>query len=171
MLKEKLKDHEEASLGGPTIPAAAATYARKAFIVHGHDISCRDAVELFLNKLKFDYVILNQHANEGRTIIEKIEAHSEVGFAIVLLTPDDKCEIDGQLEERARQNVVWEYGYFVGRLSRRRVCVLKRENVKIPSDLEGIGWIGFDSSDQWQIGLAKELKSVGYDIDMNKVIG
>ncbi len=89
----------------------------------------------------------------------------------MLLTPDDKCEIDGQLEERARQNVVWEYGYFVGRLSRKHVCVLKRENVKIPSDLEGIGSIGFDSSDQWQIGLAKELKSVGYDIDMNKVIG
>jgi hypothetical protein len=114
------------------------------------------------------HLILNELANAGRTLIEKIEAHSGVGFAIILLTPDDKCEIEGQLEGRARQNVIWEYGYFVGLLGRERVCVLKRDEVKIPSDLEGIGWTSFDASGKWKIELARELKSAAYSIDMNK---
>ena len=167
MLKERIED--SASDDTP-ITSEPAAYARKAFIVHGHDLACRKDVELFLRKLDFDYVVLNEQPNSGRTVIEKIEQHSDVGFAIVLLTPDDPCQSGAENEMRARQNVMWEYGYFVGRLGRSRVCVLKKGNVKIPSDLEGIGWTGFDETGKWQVELARELRGADYSIDMNKII-
>lgn len=171
MLNEKLDDDDHRNTVSEETVQNAPAYARKAFIIHGHDTGCLTQVELFLSKIAFDYVVLNQQPNSGRTVIEKIEAHSDVGFAIVLLTPDDQCQQGTQVEMRARQNVLWEYGYFVGRLGRARVCVLKRDNVKIPSDLEGIGWTGLDAADGWKIELARELKGAGYSIDMNKVVG
>jgi predicted nucleotide-binding protein len=167
MLEERLEDLIAA---GESVRPKAADYARKAFIVHGHDIDCRNEVELFLRKLNFDYIILNQQPNSGRTVIEKIEQHSDVGFAIILLTPDDTCQSGEEVEMRARQNVMWEYGYFVGRLNRARVCVLKKGDVKIPSDLEGIGWTSFDAIGGWHVELARELRGAGYSIDMNQVI-
>jgi hypothetical protein len=101
---------------------ASEPAARKAFIVHGRDDGAREAVARYVEKLGFEAIILHEQANQGRTIIEKIEAHRDVGFAVVLLTPDDVGSIKGEaLQPRARQNVLLELGYFVGRLGRSRV--------------------------------------------------
>ena len=97
------------------LPARTGPAARKIFIVHGHDEGAREAVARYVEKLKFEPIILHEQASRGRTVIEKIEAHSDVGFAVVLLTPDDFGGEKGeQPKDRARQNVVLELGYFVG---------------------------------------------------------
>jgi hypothetical protein len=112
---------------------------RKVFIVHGHDDGAREAVARFLERLGFEAIILHERANQGRTVIEKVEAHGDVGFAVVLLTPDDEGCVKGDtLVPRARQNVILELGYFIGRLGRKRVCALKRGDVEIPSDFGGV---------------------------------
>lgn len=74
--------------------------------------------------------------------IEKLEKYSDVEFAVILLTGDDRCDAgrrraDGH-ESRARQNVVLELGYFLGRLGRNRVCILYEKGVEIPSDVKGV---------------------------------
>ena len=61
----------------------------KVFIVHGHDEGMREAVARFLERIGFEAIILHEQANQGRTVIEKIVTHGDVGFAVVLLTPDD----------------------------------------------------------------------------------
>lgn len=114
------------------LPARTEPAARKIFIVHGHDEGAREAVARYVERLGFEPIILHEQASQGRTIIEKIEAHSDVGFAIVLLTPDDFGGRKGEeAKDRARQNVLLELGYFVGRLGRARVCALKRGELEV----------------------------------------
>jgi predicted nucleotide-binding protein len=102
-----------------SLTAKPAPAARKVFNVHGHDEGVREAVARFMEKIGFEAVILHEKANQGRTVIEKVEAHTDVGFAIVLLTPDDEgCVKGGTLAARVRQNVLLELRYFLGKLTR-----------------------------------------------------
>lgn len=156
---------------GSVQPKLTMPFSNKVFIVHGHDGEAREAVARFLEKIGFEAIILHEQANRGRTVIEKVEAHGEVGFAVVLLTPDDEgCAKGGQPEPRARQNVLLELGYFIGRLGRDRVCALKRGELEIPSDFAGVVWETMDNSNGWKLALARELQAAGHDVDLNKAV-
>jgi predicted nucleotide-binding protein len=163
---KKNTDTAEATL----LPARSAPAARKVFVVHGHDEGAREAVARFLERIGFEAIILHEQATQGRTVIEKIEAHGDVGFAVVLLTPDDVGSIKGgDLQPRSRQNVLLELGYFVGRLGRSRVCALKRGDVEIPSDFGGVVYEPFDDAGGWKLALGRELKAAGFEVDWNKI--
>lgn len=145
--------------------------SNKIFIVHGHDDGARESVARFLERQGFDAIILHEQANQGRTVIEKVEANSDVGFAVVLLTPDDEgCIKGGTAEPRARQNVLLELGYFIGRLGRNKVCALKKGDLEIPSDFAGVVWEKMDNAGAWKQALGRELEAAGYQIDWNKVM-
>lgn len=146
-------------------------FSRKVFIVHGHDDGARETVARFLERIGLEAIILHEQANQGRTVIEKVIANSDVGFAVVLLTPDDEgCAKGGTPEPRARQNVLLELGYFIGRLGREKVCALKRGLLEIPSDFAGVVWEPMDSAGGWKQALARELEAAGHSIDWNKVM-
>jgi predicted nucleotide-binding protein len=152
-------------------PTAQVPLGSKVFIVHGHAGAPREAVARFLGRLDLEPVILHEQANQGKTIIEKFETHADVGFAVILLTPDDVGGPSAsELHPRARQNVILELGYFIGRLTRAKVCALKVGDLELPSDILGIAWTPFDPHGAWQLALAKELKTVGYNIDLNKIM-
>jgi len=143
------------------------------FIVHGHDNETRESVARFIEKLGLNARILHEMPNIGRTLIEKFEDYSNVGFAVVLLTPDDLGTSEDKREElkpRARQNVIFELGFFVGKLGRERVCVLYKENVEIPSDYEGILYVKMDKGDGWKAKLAREMNEVGIEINPVKML-
>jgi predicted nucleotide-binding protein len=138
------------------------------------DIVCSGVTGRTLKSLRagLEAIILHEQANKGMTIIEKIEANTDVGFAIVLYTSDDKGSSSdgaarGELKGRARQNVVFEHGYLMAKLSRERVVPLVSSIVELPSDISGVVYV--DGSN-WEIDIAREMKSVGYDIDLNKMI-
>ena len=160
------------SVAGPSPHARRLQVStNKVFIVHGHDGEAREAVARFLERLGFEAVILHERANRGRTIIEKVEANSDVSFAIVLLTPDDEgCARGASPEPRARQNVLLELGYFIGLLGRDRVCALKRGELVIPSDFAGVVWENMDASNGWKQALGRELEAAGHSIDWNLVM-
>lgn len=144
---------------------------RQIFVVHGHDVGAREAVARFLEKCAFEAIVLHEKPNQGKTIIEKFEANAKVGFAVILLTPDDEAALpSGTPCRRARQNVILELGYFIGRLGRDRVCALKSGAVDLPSDILGVAWTDFDSGGAWKQALARELKAAGYEIDWNIVM-
>lgn len=147
-------------------------YPRRIFIVHGHDGEARESVARFLEGLAFEVIILHEQANRGRTVIEKFEEHADVGFAVVLLTPDDvgSAATDGATKSRARQNVILELGYFLGRLSRERVVALRKGDVEIPSDILGVVYTPLDEAGAWRLALARELHAADYEIDWNVVM-
>lgn len=145
--------------------------SNRVFVVHGHDEGARELVARFIERLGLDAVILHERANRGMTIIEKIEANSDVGFAVVLLTADDVGgQRDGTMNPRARQNVLLELGYFLGKLGRGRVCALKRNEVEIPSDFAGVVWEQLDDGGGWRQRLVQELVAVGYDVDIRRAM-
>jgi hypothetical protein len=148
----------------------------EVFIVHGHDIAAREAVARFLMKLEIEPIILDEEPNAGRNIIEKLEeafAEGLEGFAVVIMTPDDIGAVKDHPEApkpRARQNVIMELGYFIGFLGRDRVCALYRAGVELPSDYHGVVYVPLDEAGAWQMGLARELKAAGFDVDLNKAL-
>jgi predicted nucleotide-binding protein len=144
----------------------------KVFIVHGHDETARLKLEAFLKNVGLEPVVLFRQADEGNTIIEKFEKYSNVGFAIVLYTycDDGKGKNESDYKKRARQNVVFEHGYMIAKLGRNRVCALRKGDIEIPSDYQGVIFKTMDESGGWQMELAKELKAAGYSVDMNLLL-
>ncbi len=151
-------------------PAGSGS-GREVFVVHGHDHATKDKVARYLEKLKLKPIILHEQPNAGKTLIEKFEHHAEVGFAVVLLTPDDEASPVGQSSKttRARQNVILELGYFLGKLGRHRVCALHTQGVELPSDINGVVYVPL-SDGSWTMLLARELKHAGLEIDMNDAL-
>lgn len=144
----------------------------RVFIVHGHDEGPREMVARFITDLGLQPIILHEQVNQGKTVAEKLDMFGNVGYAVVLLTPDDMGRRASEPNEspRARQNVVLELGYFLGRLGRERVTALKKGDVEIPSDYLGVVYTRFDEGGAWRLKLAQELRSTGYQIDLNRVI-
>jgi predicted nucleotide-binding protein len=147
----------------------------RVFLVHGHNESIRETVARFLEKLKLTPVILHEQPNKGRTIIEKFIDYSDVAFAVVLLTADDRGAATTVVNEqlltpRARQNVILELGFFLGKLGREQVCSLYEDGVEIPSDYQGVLFLKLDKDGAWRLRLAKELKEAGLPIDLNDAI-
>jgi predicted nucleotide-binding protein len=148
--------------------------SNKIFVVHGHDHTLKTEVETFLYDIGLDPVVLHRKPDEGATVIEKFEKHSDVGYAFILLTPDevayaideeDKEDEKREKEKRARPNVIFEFGYFVGKLSRKRVCCLYKGDVTLPSDLSGLVYKKLDGPlESQKFSLVKELKAAGYQI-------
>lgn len=130
-------------------------------------------VARFLQQLKLEPVILAEQANRGKTIIEKFEGHGQVRFAVALLTPDDTGSLGSDVNTplpRARQNVIFELGFFIGCLGRNGVCALTKGEVEIPSDYSGVAYISMDDKDVWKLPLVKELKAAGIEVDANLAV-
>lgn len=165
--------------------------SRKVFIVHGRDSKPVTELKTMLSEFGLEPIILHEQPSASRTIAEKIEKYSGVGYAFVLLTPDDVgCLREKYLkviseavntqwhdvldfalmqnlakivQQRARQNVVLEFGYFMGQLGRDNVCCLYKGDIELPSDMQGIVYIPFEESvHECRTKVIKELREAGY---------
>ena len=152
----------------------AGNDSKSVFLIHGHDSATRETVARTLEQLGLEPIILDEQSSGGRTIIEKLERHSSVSFAVVLLTKDDvggKADDDAAgMKPRARQNVVFEFGYFIGQLGRERVCPLVEEGLEQPSDAHGVVYIPLDEQGGWRIRLSRELADAGFNVDANRLL-
>ncbi len=140
----------------------------KVFIVHGHDGELKEVVARVIERQGIKPIILSEQVNRGATIIEKIEANSDVNGAICLFTSDDLGrEKNEEIEKvRARQNVVFEAGYFIGKLGRENTILISDRDIELPSDLQGVV---YSDRGEWKFQVLKELRAMGYCIDYNKI--
>ncbi|EWC91521.1 TIR domain-containing protein [Porphyromonas catoniae] len=169
LLQEATPQPEAPTVTKPKAPMDKS----KVFIVHGHDEAARLAVAGFIEKLDLEAIILDEQASSGRTIIEKIEANTNVGFGIVLYTPCDlgtSQKKGEQLKPRARQNVVFEHGYLIGKIGRKNVCALVKGDIEKPTDISGVVYIPMDEGGGWKLAVGKELQACGYEFDPNKLL-
>lgn len=164
--------------GASLVPMAeAAAPNKKVFVVYGHDTTARDQLEAMLRRWGLEPLILDQLPSEGQTIIEKLMSYTaDVGFAVVLATPDDeghKANRDDEKSYRARQNVVLELGMLLAKLGRQKVAILLKQSDRMerPSDIQGLIYIPFkdDLTKDAGVNLAKEMAAQGYDIDIKRL--
>jgi predicted nucleotide-binding protein len=174
-----------------------APLSKNIFIVHGRDHKPMKELKTMLKEFGLKPIILHEQPSGSRTIVEKLEKYSDVGYAFVILTPDDRgcsksvirktseevshsyaqnqdlnkavrsllAERMKALEHRSRQNVILEFGYFIGKLGRDRVCCLYKGDVELPSDMHGIVYIPFkESVNEVKEKIIKELKAAGYEM-------
>ena len=172
------------ALSDGEIPAAPETagaeitsqpYSNKVFIVYGHDAAAREQLELLLRRLKLEPVVLQNLPAAGDTIIEKLEDNTNVTFACVLLTPDDEGHVRDKADKkrfRARQNVVLELGMFLSKLGRKRVAILHKGDIELPSDISGLLYIPFKTRvDEVKERLAADLQEAGFTINIKDLLG
>jgi CAP12/Pycsar effector protein, TIR domain len=149
----------------------ASRSSTTVFIVHGHSEGPKQQVARFLETGTNSVpIILHEQAKRGRAIIETLEEYAATAaFAIVLLTADDYGGLAGshQDQPRARQNVVFELGFFIGALGRSRVAVLYEEGVELPSDMNGILYTILDAQGAWKLSLGRELRAASFAVDLN----
>lgn len=175
-IRERIPLYDRSSAGPVSVPPSkrAAVESSKVFVVHGRNNELKETVARFLAQLDLQPIILHEQPSAGRTIIEKFEENSDACFAVVLLTPDDlgclALEKSDKLKSRARQNVIFEWGFFVASLGRRKACALVAEGLEIPSDMDGIVYIPLDQAGAWKMLLVREMKAGGVDIDANRAI-
>lgn len=149
-----------------TRPGEQGFNTSQVFIVHGHDELAKLEMADFIRSLNLEPIILHMQASSGRTIIEKIEHYSNVGFGVVLYTPCDVGSKAGALSGsyRARQNVVFEHGYLIGKLGRPRVSAIVKGAIETPNDISGVVYIALDEQGIWKEDLKREMRSVGYPV-------
>ncbi len=171
--KQKLPERDPFHLGEffTHEPTNSFATGRRVFLINGHNTSVKESVARFIERLNLEAIILHEQPNQGATIIEKFELNSDVAFAIALLTADDEGHEIGygdQPRKRARQNVIFEFGFFIGKLGRNRVCALVDGDLEIPSDYQGVVYISLDDAGNWKLNLLRELKASGLDVDANR---
>jgi len=168
------RSEEVPQLVDPEIPQSSApTATGPIFVVHGHArAALHETVRVLERGTRRDVIVLREQPNAGRTILEKFEDHAAgVAFAVVLLTGDDQGGIrsSNATHLRGRQNVVFELGFFFGKLGRDRVAVLLEEGVEQPSDIEGLVYITLDQPGAWKQALARELEAAGIPVDRSRI--
>ncbi|MCG7533535.1 nucleotide-binding protein [Pseudoalteromonas sp. OOF1S-7] len=163
----KWGSNQEPSFDPPVIPTPPGVFnTSQVFIVHGHDDIAKLEMSAFVSSLGLQPIILHQQASSGRTIIEKIEHYSNVGFGVVLYTP---CDIGSKVGDltgnyRARQNVVFEHGFLIGKLGRARVSAVVKGSVETPNDISGVVYVSMDHAGEWKQQLLVELRGAGYQV-------
>lgn len=169
--QQQVEDSQRLRVPDPlVIPPSGSTNGHfnnsQVFIVHGHDEISKLDIQNFILSIGLEPIVLHMQASSGMTIIEKIEHYSNVGFGIVLYTPCDVGSKVGDLTGRfrARQNVVFEHGYLIGKLGRPRVSALVRGEVETPNDISGVVYIGMDDPESWKEQLKVELRKAGYQL-------
>lgn len=143
------------------------------FVVHGHNHAALHlAVRVLERGTGRDVIVLHEQANSGRTVLEKFEQHAtSAAFAVVLLTADDEgAEVGSPSHrKRARQNVIFELGFFFGQLGRERVVVLVDGGVEQPSDISGLVYIPLDGAGAWKMALGRELAAASIPVDYQRM--
>ncbi len=165
-LKDYLSDEEDIDCNQSF---QSTVHSNKVFIIHGHDSALKNELARLIENQGISAIILSEQVNQGKTIIEKFEEYSEVGAAIALFTKDDfgRSKESEKDAPRARQNVVFETGFFMGKLRRDKIVIIAENGVELPSDLHGVV---YTDKEDWKTAVCRELKAMNYNIDLNKLL-
>jgi predicted nucleotide-binding protein len=160
----------EAGQTGARSYPSATPLTKKVFIVHGHDDTNWLWMRHILTEppykgLGLEPIVIREQAGQSKPILQKFEdAAAESSYAICIFTPDDFVHVrkDESRHDQARPNVIFETGWFVGRLGPSRVLILVKNGTQLHSDFDGVSKIPFAVSIEEQMAqINRELVAAG----------
>lgn len=89
---------------------------------------------------------------------------------LIYILDEGKDKNNNDLNKRARQNVIFEHGYLISKLGRDRVCALVKGEIETPGDISGVVYIPMDDGEGWQLKLAKDMRTAGCNINIDKLL-
>jgi predicted nucleotide-binding protein len=173
---EKFLSPTEKAMASAQHATSASDARRRVLVVCGNDSEMKQAITNALTKLMLVAVVICEEPSQGRKIVERFQDYADVGFAVVLLSPDDsvyvKDEPPTKRKLRPRQDVIFELGFLLGKLGKSNVLVFFKEcaNFEIPTDFEGLRVVAFDDRDSWKLALIRELTNCGYNVDAGRIL-
>ena len=173
---EKFLSPTEKAMASAQQATSASDARRRVFVVCGTDSEMKQAITNALTKLKLVPIVICEEPSQGKKIVERFADYQDIGFAVVLLSPDDsiyvKDESPTKRKLRPRQDVIFELGFLLGKLGKSSVLVFFREcaNFEIPTDFEGMKVTAFDDRDSWKLALLRELTNCGYSVDADRIL-
>jgi predicted nucleotide-binding protein len=172
---EKFLSLTEKTMAPPQQTMSSSDVRRRVFVVCGADNEMKQSVTNALTKLRLAPLVICEEPSQGRTIVERFQEYTDVGFAVALLSPDDSAYFKDETPKRKlrpRQDVIFELGFLLGKLGKSNVLVFFREcaNFEIPTDFEGIKVTAFDDRDSWRLALLRELTNCGYNVDADRIL-
>lgn len=169
-------DKKAVASGLSATSSSPVNMRRRIFVAHGSDDEMKQATVGALGKLGLAPVLMREQPSQGRKIVEAFADYADVSFAVVLLSPDDfvysKDDAPAKRKLRPAHDVVFELGFFLGRLGKDNVLVFYREleNFEALTDFEGVRFTAFDDRDSWKLSLIRELTACGYSVDADKLL-
>jgi predicted nucleotide-binding protein len=142
------------------------------FVVHGDLQPTVNTINAFMEDLNIQLQPLPAHPERAKGLVNSLEKNPDASFALVLLGHDDAVALRRSAADASagvRSGIVFELGYFVGRLGLKRVCVLYTGGTETFVSDHGIQFLPIDSGNGWQLQLARHLKRAGIEIDLNKL--
>lgn len=147
--------------------------SNQIFLINGSDPNMKLDVVQKLEMLDLDPIILDEKKDEELTIIDRINEFCNISFAVILLSPDEitypKEKTPNDAKYGPKQKVIFELGYFIGRLGKQNVVAIfkKNKSFQIPNDFVGIQWIEYKID--WYYKLIKILKECNFNVNTNKI--
>jgi predicted nucleotide-binding protein len=169
------KKSEQAPHAQPVVLAPSGT-PRRIMVVSGTDEIMKQTIIGALRKLGLAAVVMSEEPGQGKKIVDRFADYSDVGFALVLLSPDvygyPRGEEATKRERSPKQDVILMFGFLLGKLGKDKVLAFYREspNFAFPLEFEGVKFTALDDRDSWKRTLIRELTACGYAIDAERLL-
>ena len=163
----------ESASSGRTQPPENFTYKdlNQVLLIHGRDMEAAQAVASYIERLGLQVVRFNQPKDRQFDIFA-----AEVIFAVVLLTADDLVVSNSESDVakfHASPHVIYELGFFRGKLGYKRVCALFEndpdKSIELPTESFRVVYIPLDSIGNWKLSLAKQMQEAGIIINSGNI--
>ena len=149
---------------------------RRIFVVSGTDEIMKQTITGALRKLGLASIVISEEPGGSKKIIDRFADYKDVGFALVLLSPDvyvyPKGEEATKRERVPKQDVTLMFGFLLGKLGKDKVLAFYREspNFAFPMEFEGVKFTAIDERDSWKHTLIREFKNCGYTVDAERLL-
>ena len=160
----------------PHIASSPIGTPRRIIVVSGKDEKMKQTITEALRKLGLASIVMSEEPSHGKKIFDRFADYADVGFALVLLSPDiyvyPKGEEATKRKRVPKQDVILLFGFLLGKLGKDRVLAFYREspNFVFPIDFEGVKFAALDDRESWKRVLIRELVGCGYTVDTERLL-
>ena len=148
----------------------ATRLGRNVYVVHGRDCAFVEPVVAYLEAIGLHPILLVDTSRSDRNLVERFENFASQAYAVVLLAAENDAAARAATDPGLRRlrpdaQLIFQLGYLIGKLGRRYVSALHREDLELPAELSSVLAIPMDDIGIWKFGLLRDLVAAGFAVE------